>query len=132
MATGAAFGRVVFYVFPFIPVQLCCLCMAAAINVGITRTAIATTLILAYLAGEQNTIAPLLASSLVSLFATGYMPFIKSQVLRSDIDALYDEASDDEEWDEDNPLQPSGPFLSFPKPDHAKIPTTITTNNNVV
>ena len=106
--------------------------MAAAINVGITRTAIATTLILAYLAGEQNTIAPLLASSLVSLFATGYMPFIKSQVLRSDIDALYDEASEDEDWDEDNPIQPSGPFLSFPKPEHGKVPTTITTNNHVV
>ena len=133
MATGAALGRVVFYVFPFIPVQLCTLCMAAAINVGITRTAIATTLILAYLAGEQNTIAPLLASSLVSLFATGYMPFIKSQVLRSDIDVLYDEASDNEEWDDQHPIHPSGPFLSFPKPENAhKIPTTITTSSNVI
>jgi H+/Cl- antiporter ClcA len=129
MATGAAFGRVVFYVFPFIPVQLCTLCMAAAINVGITRTAIATTLILSYLAGEQNCIAPILASSLVSLFATGYTVFIKSQVLRSDIDVLYDEESD-EDWDSQHPLHPSGPFLSFPKPEHPSIPHTITTDNS--
>lgn len=130
MATGAAFGRVIYYLLPFIPVQICCLCMAAAINVGITRTSIATTLILSFLAGEQNCLSPILASSLVSLFATGYMPFIKSQVLRSDIDVLYDEASEDEEWDEDNPIQPDGPFLSFPKPDnanHHRIPSHITT-----
>ena len=127
MATGAALGRVVFYVLPFIPVQLCVLCMAAAINVGITRTAMSTTLILAFLSGEQNSIAPVLASSLIALFATGYMPFIKSQVLRSDIDMLYDELSDDEDWDEDGPNIPEGPFLSIPKPDH--VPTHITTHN---
>ncbi|CAB9507464.1 transport protein YfeO [Seminavis robusta] len=136
MATGAAFGRVIYYFFPFIPVQLCCLCMAGAINVGITRTAIATTLILSYLAGEQNSIAPILAASLVSLFATGYMPFIKSQVLRSDIDVLYDEASDDEEWDSNHPLHPEGPFFSMPKPEnahHHKVPSQITTEQqNVV
>jgi H+/Cl- antiporter ClcA len=135
MTTGAALGRVVFFVCPFIPVQLCVLCMAAAINVGITRTAIATTLILSYLSGEQCSIAPVLAASLVSLFATGYMPFIKSQVLRSDIDALYDELTEDEgEWDNDHSLHPDGPFLSFPKPDnvHRRVPSLITTNANVV
>lgn len=113
MATGAALGRVVYYVLPFIPVQICVLGMAASINVGITRTALATTLILAYLAGEQNCIAPILASSLVSLFATGYMPFIKSQVLRSDLDCLYDE----EDLDWEHSYHPEGPFLSIPKPD---------------
>jgi H+/Cl- antiporter ClcA len=135
MTTGAALGRVVFFVCPFIPVQLCVLCMAAAINVGITRIAIATTLILSYLSGEQCSIAPVLAASLVSLFATGYMPFIKSQVLRSDIDALYDELTEDEgEWDNDHSLHPDGPFLSFPKPGnaHRRVPSLITTNANVV
>ena len=127
MATGAAFGRVVFFVLPFIPVQLCVLCMAAAINVGITRTAMSTTLILSYLSGEQNSIAPILSSSLIALFATGYMPFIKSQVLRSDIDMLYDELSDEDGWDEDKPIIPDGPFLSIPKPDH--VPTHITTHH---
>jgi len=64
--------------------------MAAALNVGLTRTALATTLILAYLSNEQSSISPVLAASLVALFATGYMPFIPSQMVRSDVeDALY-------------------------------------------
>lgn len=87
MASGAAFGRALFYVFPFIPVQICVLCLAGAINVAITRTSIATTLILVYLSGEPNSTSAVLASCLVSLFATGYMPFIKTQIVRADIDA---------------------------------------------
>ena len=95
---GAAFGRAVFFIFPQIPVQLCVLCMAAAMNVALTRTALATTLILSYLSNEQAAIAPVLAASLVSLFATAYMPFIKTQVDRSDIDVsiFYTFESDDE------------------------------------
>lgn len=85
-ATGAALGRALVLICPSIPVQVACLCFAAAINVAITRTALATTLILTFLAGEQNAISAVLAASLVSLFATGYMPFIKTQIVRSDID----------------------------------------------
>jgi H+/Cl- antiporter ClcA len=87
MASGAALGRAIHHLFPFIPVQLCCLCMAAAINVAITRTSIATPLILASLSGEPNATSAILASSLVSLFVTGYMPFIKTQMVRADIDS---------------------------------------------
>lgn len=87
MASGAAFGRAIFYVTPYIPVQLCVLCLAGAINVAITRTAIASTLILVYLAGEPNSSSAVLASCLVALFATGYMPFIKTQIVRADIDS---------------------------------------------
>jgi H+/Cl- antiporter ClcA len=86
MAAGAAFGQAIHYAMPFIPVQLCVLCMAGAINVAITRTSIATTLILAYLSGEQNATSAILASCLVSLFVTGYMPFIKKQIVQADLD----------------------------------------------
>lgn len=72
-ATGAALGRMISFLIPGIPVQLAVLCMAASINVAITRTSIATTLILCYLSGEQYALSAILASSLVSLFATGYM-----------------------------------------------------------
>ena len=72
-STGAALGRMIAFFIPGIPVQLAVLCMAAAINVAITRTAIATTLILCYLSGEQCALSAVLASSLVSLFCTGYM-----------------------------------------------------------
>jgi len=62
------------------------LCMAASLNVGLTRTALATTIILTYLSGEQNSTTPILASALVSLFATGYIPFIPSQIVRNDLE----------------------------------------------
>eukprot|EP00545_Synedropsis_sp_CCMP1620_P010311 CAMPEP_0119029584 /NCGR_PEP_ID=MMETSP1176-20130426/40595_1 /TAXON_ID=265551 /ORGANISM="Synedropsis recta cf, Strain CCMP1620" /LENGTH=179 /DNA_ID=CAMNT_0006985933 /DNA_START=459 /DNA_END=998 /DNA_ORIENTATION=+ len=61
-----------------------------------TGTALATPVILCYLSGEQNCLAGVMASSLTALFMTSYMPFIKTQVPRSDIDqSLY--------WTEDAP-----------------------------
>ena len=71
--SGAAFGRAIAFLIPAIPVQLAVLCMAAAINVALTRTAIATSLILVFLSGEQDSMSAVLASSLASLFATAYM-----------------------------------------------------------
>lgn len=89
-AAAAAFGRTISYLCPFIPVQLCVLCMAAALNVALTRTAIATTLILAYLSGEQAAMPSITAAALVSLFVTAYMPFIQTQSSRSDLeDAIF-------------------------------------------
>lgn len=89
-AAAAALGRAVHFLCPSIPAQLCVLCMAAALNVSLTRTALASTLILSYLSGEQNAISAILASSLTALFATGYMPFIRSQMVRADLDtSLY-------------------------------------------
>mmetsp|Transcript_867 Transcript_867/g.1370 ORF Transcript_867/g.1370 Transcript_867/m.1370 type:complete len:767 (-) Transcript_867:170-2470(-) len=85
-AAGSAFGRALVYICPFIPPQMACLCFAAGLNVAITRTSLASTLILCYLSGEPNAISAVLASSLVSLFATSYMKFIKTQIVRSDID----------------------------------------------
>jgi H+/Cl- antiporter ClcA len=85
--SGAAFGRAVHFLCPFVPVQLCVLCLAAALNVAVTRTCISTTLILAFLAGEPNAISAILAAALTSLFATAYMPFIKTQVARADIES---------------------------------------------
>ncbi|KAL7539120.1 hypothetical protein ACHAXR_011005 [Thalassiosira sp. AJA248-18] len=89
-AAGAAFGRAFCFAFPAVSPIIATLCFAASINVAITRTALATSLILAFLSGEQMALPAVLASSIVSLFATGYMPFIKSQLARSDIDfSLY-------------------------------------------
>ena len=86
MLTGASFGTCVYQLFPSIPLQICTLCMAAGLNTAITRTSLATTLILAFLSGEPCAIPSILAASLVSLFATAYLPFIKTQITRSDID----------------------------------------------
>lgn len=87
MCAGCAFGRFLYFFVPDdIPMQIIVLCTAAAMNVAITRTTLATTLILAFLPGEPIAIPPLLMSSICSLFATSYMPFIKSQITRSDID----------------------------------------------
>ena len=93
-AAGAAFGRAMCFIFPSLNPAVATLCLAAGINVAITRTALATTLILSSLSGEQHALPIVLAASVVSLFATGYVPFIKSQLARSDIDfSLFYQAS---------------------------------------
>lgn len=84
-ATGAALGRFLHMFFPSIPMPLCVLGFAAGINVGITRTSLATPMILCFLAGEPNALSGVLAASLVSLFATAYMPFIGPQTPRADL-----------------------------------------------
>ncbi len=84
-ATGAALGRFFQFFFPSLPIPLCCLGFAAAINVGITRTSLATPIILCFLAGEPNALSGVLAASLVSLFATAYMPFLGPQQPRKDL-----------------------------------------------
>lgn len=74
MCAGSAFGRFLYFFLPStIPVQIVILCTAAAMNVAITRTTLATTLILAFLPGEPIAIPPLLMSAICSLFATSYM-----------------------------------------------------------
>merc|ERR1712151_381809 len=109
MCTGSAFGRVIdAYTPETLPLQVSVLCMAAGMNVAITRTSMATTLILAFLSGEPCAIPPILMASLCSLFATSYMPFIKTQITRSDIDHSFghkrhvidngDQLSDDEDY----------------------------------
>lgn len=82
---GAAFGRAVVFLFPSISPVVATLSVAAGINVTITRTALATPLILCALAGEPNALPSVLAASLVAAFATVYMPFIGSQRARDDI-----------------------------------------------
>lgn len=78
-AAGAAFGRAIWFLFPSIPPVVAILSVACGINVTITRTALATPLILCGLAGEVNATPPVLAASLVSAFVTYYMPFIGPQ-----------------------------------------------------
>ena len=81
MCAGSAFGRLLYFIVPVnaddgiatVPFQLCVLCTAAAINVAITRTALATTLILTFLSGEHMTGPAILMASICSLFATSYM-----------------------------------------------------------
>lgn len=84
-AAGAAFGRAITFLFPSIPPVVAILSVAAGINVTITRTALATPLILAGLAGEVNATSPVLAASLVAVFVTYYMPFIFTQQGREEI-----------------------------------------------
>ena len=91
-------------------IPLACLSFAAGINVGITRTSLAKSIILCFLAGERNAMSGSLAGSLVSLFVTSYMPFIKSQVAHVDLEhSIYsdldmdgiDVESSDDEHEED-------------------------------
>jgi H+/Cl- antiporter ClcA len=93
-AAGSAFGRAWYAALQlavarewFPPVQLCVLCMAGSMNVALTRTPIATTLILSFLSGEQMALAPILAACITSLLLTAGTfdhPFIRTQIPRSD------------------------------------------------
>ena len=106
-AAGAAFGKGLTFLIPSLHPAMATLCFAAGINVAITRTALATTLILAALAGEGgNAITPVLAASIASLFVTSYMPFIRSQVKRTDIGRLADK--DETGPSSSNPQRRSG------------------------
>jgi H+/Cl- antiporter ClcA len=74
MCSGAAFGRFIHHFCPdAIPMQVAVLCMAAGLNVAITRTTLATTLIMSFLAGEPAALPPILMASLCALFATAYL-----------------------------------------------------------
>jgi H+/Cl- antiporter ClcA len=82
---GGAVGRAIADI-TGIPLQLGVLCVAAGVNTAITRTALATTLVLTFLAGELYATPAVLMASFSSLFATGYLTFIKTQIARSDVD----------------------------------------------
>lgn len=82
---GAGFGRAITYIFPSIHPVVAVLTVGAGINTTITRTALATPLILAALAGEPNAAPPILAAALSAAFVTAYLPFITSQRGRDNI-----------------------------------------------
>ena len=87
-ASGAAFGRALHTLCPYIPVQVCVLCFAAAIQVPITRTALSTSIVLTYLSGEPQALAAILAAALVSLFCTVNTPvLIMTQTPRLDLES---------------------------------------------
>mmetsp|Transcript_14059 Transcript_14059/g.25381 ORF Transcript_14059/g.25381 Transcript_14059/m.25381 type:complete len:572 (-) Transcript_14059:182-1897(-) len=88
-AAGAAFGRCFTSIFPSVNVPLATLCFAAGIEVSFLRTVLSTPIILCYLSGEQQAMAGVLSASLVSVFATSYIPFIKTQTLRNDLDSNF-------------------------------------------
>ena len=60
-------------------------CLRAGLETAITRTPLATALILANLSGDTGVTVPCLASAMVSLYITLYRPFIASQRDRSDL-----------------------------------------------
>ena len=82
---GAGFGRALTYILPSIHPVVLVLSVGAGINVTITRTALATPLILSALAGEPNSAPPILAASLTAAFVTAYLPFISTQRGRDNI-----------------------------------------------
>ena len=55
------------------------------LETAITRTPLATALILSNLSGQTGVTVPCLASAMVSLYITLYRPFISSQRDRSDV-----------------------------------------------
>jgi H+/Cl- antiporter ClcA len=75
-AAGGTLGRAFHGLLPEespVTMQVCILSWAAGLNVGLTRTAMATTLILAFESGEPLIVPAVLMASLCSLFATTHI-----------------------------------------------------------
>ena len=90
---GASIGRGLYIIADYIlpeglvnasPV-LMCMCFATGLTVAVTRTTLASPLIVAMLSGSQHIIAPALCASLASLFITRFHRFFESQQDRADI-----------------------------------------------
>ena len=60
-------------------------CRCAGLETSVTRTPLASTLILSILAGSSTILVPCLASALVALYITLDFPFIMSQRDRADM-----------------------------------------------
>lgn len=67
-----------------LPPVLLTMCFASGLNTAITRTPLATPLILSILAGTPQVTVPCLAAAITSLFITLKLPFIKTQRDRTD------------------------------------------------
>ena len=85
MFAGVAVGRAI-SLWTGLPLALSTLCVAAGTNVAITRAALGTSLVLTFLSGHLVSFPAILMASLTSLFATGYLKFLKTQICRSDVD----------------------------------------------
>ena len=105
-ACGFAFGRAFCALYPHLDSSLVGCCLASAINVGITKTPLATPIIVVFLANEPYAITAALVSSTVSLFATAYLRFLKSQTIRplgtfvfEESQSVFNISMDDHEFD---------------------------------
>lgn len=79
---GAILGIVTFQAFPFIPLPLAVLSLMAAINISVTKTPLATVVILTSLSGV-NLLPYLVVVGVVSLVFTNKLTFIPTQQERS-------------------------------------------------
>lgn len=92
---GTAFGHAIWRTinaipgveswFGSMPPVLFCMTVAVGLETSVTRTPLASTLILSILAGSSTILVPCLASALVALYITLDFPFITSQRDRTDM-----------------------------------------------
>ena len=75
---GATLGIIIHHIFPSVNLSLAIVCCMAAINSGVTRTPMSTTILLATLTGFTYFI-PIMFASLTGYFFAPRIPFISSQ-----------------------------------------------------
>jgi H+/Cl- antiporter ClcA len=76
--TGACLGKAVAILIPGINPSLAMICTMAALNAGVTRTPVSTTLLISKLTAV-STFTPILFASLIGFFLAPKLPLIKSQ-----------------------------------------------------
>lgn len=79
---GAVLGLIVYQLFPFIPLPLAVLSLMAAINISVTKTPLATVVILTSLSGT-NLLPYLVVVGVISLVVTNKITFIPTQKNRA-------------------------------------------------
>jgi H+/Cl- antiporter ClcA len=80
---GATLGQLTHHAFAAAPLGVCCAAFMAAINVGVTKTVLGSTLIVAQMGGAHILPTTLLAA-LVALLLTSNVGLIQSQRERGD------------------------------------------------
>eukprot|EP00871_Galdieria_phlegrea_P000219 jgi/Galph1/1198/GphlegSOOS_G6123.1 len=82
---GVSFGRALSLAIPQLSPEVACLCIAAGMNVSLTRTILGTPIVLAQLSNSLESFPAVFAASLTAACMTHYYRFISSQKNRSDI-----------------------------------------------
>lgn len=89
MFAGHSIGAALAIFFPILSPAAASLCIACAINVSVTRTILATPIVLSALSGRVDVFPTLLVSSLVAAYVSGDEAIIKSarkRFLRAELD----------------------------------------------
>ena len=100
---GIAFGVVIHRLVPGLSLATAALSLAAAINTSVTRTVLATPVVLIGLSGRPDVLPCVLVASVVSLYMTGDVAIIKASRARRKTQEILGQVISSSSWTIDSP-----------------------------